>query len=376
MKRFLSVMMCFIAVILITGGVLLRNARLSDNSGKYLIYVNEISYLSEGGNSSEAAFKADELNELISSDREKGVSSKNIIIMCMINIAALILVGMYCGKNIIRPFEKLTDFAEKIAKGDLEMSLEYPRNNFFGKFTWAFDNMRREITKARACEKEAIENNKTVIASLSHDIKTPAASIRAYAEALEMGMDSDPEKRSKYLEVIMRKCDEVAKLTDDIFLHSISDLEKLKIVPESFEICGFIEKTLPELYADHRDIIYEKPCFTVNVNADRGRTAQMIENLINNARKYAKSDVNISVTRDNSFVYLHFKDSGPGISDEDIPFIFNKFYRGNNCGDESGSGLGLFIVKYIAQQSGGDIKLKNHPDGLEAVISLPLCVNR
>ena len=110
-----------------------------------------------------------------------------------------------------------------------------------------------------------------------------------------------------------------------------------------FEICGFIEKYCLSFMQIIRDIIYEKPCFTVNVNADRGRTAQMIENLINNARKYAKSDVNISVTRDNSFVYLHFKDSGPGISDEDMPFIFNKFYRGNNCGDESGSGLGLFI---------------------------------
>lgn len=372
MKKLMSVMLCFVAVVVISGAALLHNVRSKDNSGKYVIAVNEIRHLSEEGNSSEAAERAEELYQLISEDREKGISSKAVIILCGIDAAVLLITGLYLGMTLIRPFEKLTDFAEHIAGGDLETSLEYPRTNYFGKFTWAFDNMRREITKARACEKEAIENNKTVIASLSHDIKTPAASIRAYAEALEMGMDAMPEKRSKYLEVIMRKCDEVAKLTDDIFLHSISDLDKLKITAERFEICSFIENTLSELYADQSDIIYEKPYFTAEVEADRGRTAQMTENLINNARKYAKTDVRISLTKDDSFVYIHFRDSGKGIPDEDMPFIFNKFYRGKNCGDESGSGLGLYIVRYIAQQSGGDITLKNHPDGLEAVFSLPL----
>ena len=81
--------------------------------------------------------------------------------------------------------------------------------------------MRKEITKARSCEREAIENNKTVIATLSHDIKTPIASIRAYAEGLEANLDSTYEKRMKYLSILMRKCDEVSKLTNDLFLHSL-----------------------------------------------------------------------------------------------------------------------------------------------------------
>ena len=91
---------------------------------------------------------------------------------------------------ILRPFEKMKAFAGKIARGDFEDSLRYERSNYFGEFTWAFDSMRTEIIKARACEKEAIENNKTVIATLSHDIKTPIASIRAYTEGLEANMDT------------------------------------------------------------------------------------------------------------------------------------------------------------------------------------------
>ncbi len=372
MKKLISVTLVFIAVILLTGAILLHDIHSKDNSGKYVVALNEISHLTDNGDCESAKIKADELKKQVSADRDDGGSARNIAILCFIDVAVLAAMAAYYGMTMIRPFGKLTDFAERIGNGDLDASLEYPRTNYFGKFIWALDNMHREIKKARACEKEAIENNKTVIASLSHDIKTPAASIRAYAEALEMGMAGSPEKRSKYLEVIMRKCDEVAKLTDDIFLHSIADLDKLKITAERVEICGFVRDTLSELYADQKDIIFMMPGFTADVISDRGRTAQMIENLINNARKYAKTDVTITIDKDTDYVNIRFKDRGKGIPDEDMPFIFNKFYRGKNCGEESGSGLGLFIVRYIAQQSGGDIKLRNHADGLEAVISLPL----
>lgn len=77
---------------------------------------------------------------------------------------------------------KIAGFAENIAQGNFDVPLKYERCNYFGAFTWAFDSMRKEIIKARAAEREAVENNKTVIATLSHDIKTPVASIRAYAE--------------------------------------------------------------------------------------------------------------------------------------------------------------------------------------------------
>ena len=99
---------------------------------------------------------------------------------------------------------------------------------------------------------------------------------------------------------------------------------------------------------------------------------QITENLINNARKYAKSDIDIFITQSDGNVEIHFRDYGSGIPDADMPFIFDKFYRGKNCGNEQGSGLGLYIVKYIAEQMHGKVLLHNHPDGLEVIISLPI----
>lgn len=295
-----------------------------------------------------------------------------LIILCLISLIYLVAVFGYVYFSILRPFDKLEKFSSSIARGDFNLPLNYERSNYFGEFTWAFDSMRQEITRARSCEREAIENNKTVIATLSHDIKTPISSIRAYAEGQEANLDSTPEKRSKYLNILMHKGDEVSKLTNDLFLHSLSDLDKLKMNPEEFELCEFMRTSVSEIAAEQNDIHLSIPNYQISVLADRNRLIQITENLINNARKYAKSDIFITLSCSNDTVSISFRDYGTGIPDNDMPFIFDKFYRGRNCGTEQGSGLGLYIVKYIVEQIGGDILLQNHSDGLEAVVKLPI----
>ena len=97
----------------------------------------------------------------------------------------------------------------------------------------------------------------------------------------------------------------------------------------------------------------------------------MCENIINNAEKYAKTQIDIFFTQEEENIVLHFRDYGGGIPDENMPFVFDKFYRGSNCGSEQGSGLGLYIVKYIVEKMGGRVLLQNHKDGLEVKLILP-----
>lgn len=305
----------------------------------------------------------------------------------------IILIFIYIYNRILRPFEELEAYASEIAKGNLEVELPYHRTNLFGAFTWAFDHMRREIIKARVCEQEAIENNKTVIATLSHDIKTPIASIRAYAEGLEANMDHSPERRNRYVSVIMRKCDEVTKLTNDLFLHSISDLEKLQMNMESVELGSFLSEVLEGLnqqigengrtegreeQADIVKVVGEFPKFTVK--ADRKRLEQVLENVITNAGKYAPgTGISLWIEVDEQeeadepeeeMCRIHIKDGGKGILPEDMPFVLEKFYRGKNTKDQPGAGLGLYIVDYIMKQMGGKVELKNSSNGLEVVLFL------
>ncbi|MBD5096546.1 MAG: HAMP domain-containing histidine kinase [Lachnospiraceae bacterium] len=362
-----------LAVILLSVGAYLslKNVNFEDEKSTYIIDLNEISGLNENGEYDTANAKIAALQENMRKAEIQKSGANVILVLCGVSILFFITAFGYIYFAILRPFDKLKDFAAKISSGDFDVPLKYERYNYFGEFTWAFDSMRNEITKSRASEKEAIENNKTVIATLSHDIKTPIASIRAYVEGLSANMDSSYEKREKYLSVITKKCDEVSRLTNDLFLHSVSDLDKLKLVCERIEICAFTESVIEEISAERDDVIFRTPDFAAFVNTDKNRFTQLCENIINNARKYAKTDIEVFFTREDENVILHFRDYGEGIPDENMPFIFDKFYRGNNCGNEQGSGLGLYIVKYIVEKTGGKVVLQNREKGLEVKVILP-----
>ncbi|MBQ9118744.1 MAG: HAMP domain-containing histidine kinase [Lachnospiraceae bacterium] len=372
LRLIVAVFLGFILLATIGMSISGQRANSEDTKAEQIVALNEIEQLAKAGELELLSEKTAALQETLRSTRATAKADNGLWLMCGICVGFILISFGYIYVAILRPFEKMKHFAHKIAQGNLELSLDYERSNYFGAFTWAFDSMRREITKARSCEREAIENNKTVIATLSHDIKTPIASIRAYAEGLEANMDSTPERRAKYLTVIMKKCDEVSKLTNDLFLHSLSDLDKLKINVEKIELCSFMNDVLSELNIEQNDVHFQKPAFEALVSADKNRLTQIAENLINNARKYAKTDISVTIERADNNVQLHFRDYGMGIPDKDMPFIFDKFYRGKNCGNEQGSGLGLYIVKYIATQMSGTIQLHNHADGLEAIVSFPI----
>lgn len=371
-KRLIRLTVLFSAIIILFSCGAYAYGKSAAEESPYsekIVALNEIEQLANESNYMLMNEKISALQQTLRTEETASSGSALPLILGGVGVVFVLCIFGYVYFSILRPFDKMKKYAERIAAGNFDLPLDYERSNYFGEFTWAFDSMRREITKARACEREAIENNKTVIATLSHDIKTPIASIRAYSEGLEANMDVSPEKRSRYLGVIMKKCDEVSALTNDLFIHSLSDLEKLKIYPEETELCSFTESILSELSANKNDISVRRPEFRFNLNLDKNRYTQLVENIINNARKYAKTRIEISFSADSEHVSVHFRDFGDGIPDEDMPFIFDKFYRGKNCAAEQGSGLGLYIVKYIAQQMHGDVELKNSRSGLEVIVS-------
>lgn len=283
----------------------------------------------------------------------------------------MVTLLVYIYVKILRPFHTLEQYANALASGNLEVALPYERVNVFGAFTWAFDHMRKELCFAKQQEEKAIQDNKTIIATLSHDIKTPIASIRAYAEGLEAGLDSDYITRQRYIKVIMKKCDEVTHLTDDLLLHSLSELQSLKFQMQMIEITAFLKDTIRCL--GHKDLNLQEPIPSATLYVDPQRLAQCIENLFSNAQKYAPhTRIDIwGESRGTSYL-IHIYDHGPGIAPQDMPFVFHKFYRGANAIEQPGSGLGLYIVDYIMKQMQGSVALNHHEDGLEAVLQLPI----
>ena len=352
-----------IIIILTSAFIIMDINESNEYSSKQInVDINQINYQIDNGDIEGAKESIRNLPGYNSIGRR---SSTRYILVASVSIVAVISVFIYIYVTILKPFDKLSGFASNVAAGDLDVPLEQEKGQYFGKFTWAFDSMRREIKKARDAEKTAIENNKTVIATLSHDIKTPISSIRTYCEALDAGLDRTPEKRSHYLNTIMEKCDEVGRLTDDLFVHSVSDMNQLSVTPVRIELGAFMKQTTELLSADgnigYRSDIKEDTF----IKADPSRLTQILENLVANSGKYAGTRVDIYTYVDENKAVIEVRDYGKGIPEENLPFITQKFYRGNNIEGIQGSGLGLYICSYLADKMDAELVLSNVYSGSE-----------
>ena len=346
------------------------STKLDEARSEELVSVHEIQTVLKQGNAQQAQALLTDLDTQLRTLDVETKANYSIIWICLIAAGCIFANAAYTYFAVLRPFAKLEKYAGQLAAGNFDIPLDYERKNYFGKFTWAFDSMRREIISARAGEKQAVENNKTVIATLSHDIKTPVASIRAYAEGLDAYLETSPEKRSRYLSVIMRKCDEVSKLTNDLFVHSLSSLDKLEIKAHDTEVCSLLSEAITELDPQGTEIHFEKPAYKFVTSADPDRLKQIVENIITNARKYAKTEIDVTLERTKETLAVRFTDHGKGIPDEDMAFVTEKFYRGHNCESEQGSGLGLYIVNYLCTKMGAELALRNTGSGLEVTVTL------
>ena len=359
-KKVFFIALAFILLIIIATIIILVNGY--NTNSDYLreieiVNINEIKELINEGKNTEANEMLNEIDNYLR-NTSTNFNPSLIITISSISILFVIIVFLYIYFSILRPFDKLKGFANEIASGNFNIPLNYERSNYFGQFTWAFDNMRCEIIKARKCETEAIENNKTIIASLSHDIKTPIASINAYAEALEANIDSSYEARAKYLSVIINKSQEVKKLTDDLFLHSVSEMDRISFIEEKLDLAEILNNSINDFRAN-TIIKLNDTLDNAYIMADKMRMYQIFENIINNSIKYANTKIDISLANYNEYYLVSIKDYGQGISDSDMPFIYEKFYRGENAAGKNGTGLGLYIVKYMLEKMNGKIELIN-----------------
>lgn len=370
-----AIFICLSGILAVCCFLILKHNINPQKTENRLVLLNEIEQLiteEYGQNPADAEIEV--LRSQLQKDTQDGRMDeiKLILTLCFaFLLLCMIFEFSYIYFKILRPFDRLSQYAEQIAKGNFDISLNYERTNFFGAFTWAFDHMRTEIISARESETKAINRNKTIIATLSHDIKTPIASIRAYAEGLEANLDRDFEQRVRYLHVIMKKCDEVTHLTNDLILHSLSELERLDIKEQEIAVHKVLQETIQDLNSPY--VTMELPFMNTVLSADSKRLSQVILNLLDNAGKYAPgTQIKVWTNISESRYEIHIRDHGAGIPPEDMPFVCDQFYRGKNAQEKPGSGLGLYIVTYIMNRMKGDIILKNHADGLEAVIWLPL----
>lgn len=275
-----------------------------------------------------------------------------VVLMWGILFAGGCLLFGFFYMRFIRPFQRLQTFAGQIAAGNLDFPLPMKKHQYFGAFTESFDLMREELKRAKESEYQANRSKKELVAELSHDIKTPIATIRAACEVLKM-KELNPDVRAK-VAVIDAKAGMVGALAGNLFQASLEELEVLKVEPvyeQSPCIRGMFEEFSG--YSEIRIVGEVPPCL---VWMDRLRLRQVIDNLVSNSSKYAGTPVTVSFFETKQALGIRIRDEGEGVDEDELLLLTEKFYRGKNAKGKSGSGLGLYLAKLFMEQMYGGIE--------------------
>ncbi len=344
-----------------------------------------------------------------------------VMALMLVQWSVCIGYGIYLDRIVVRPFRRLKDFARRVAGGNLDIPLAMDRGNLFGAFTESFDIMRDELKKARLAEAKANAEKKELVAKLSHDIRTPVASIKAASEVGAALAENDRIK-GNYGQII-RKADQIDTLVNNLFTATLEELEQLTVAPvdmESRELAEMLES------ADYFGRAKIPPIPECLLYGDRLRLQQVFDNIFANAYKYGRGafrggntldgnaaiqesgadrgscqrgaglrgepcaeperasggdsgkasslegKIYVTMRRENRFLAVCIEDCGGGVDPEELPLLKEKFRRGSNAGNKEGAGLGLYISDYFLREMGGELLVENGEKGLRVTVAVRL----
>ena len=284
---------------------------------------------------------------------------RRFIIVALVEALLIALFLLWVYRNIIKPFEDLKEFASDIASGDLDKPLKMDRGNIFGSFTESFDIMRTELSEAKQKEYEAQRSKMELVSQLSHDIKTPVASIKALGELLE-AQSTDPKTKER-LGSIVTKADNIDAMVSDLFTETLTELNDLNVETSEQE-SRILDRIIKD--ADHMDLVTGRNVEECIIMCDPLRVTQVVNNIIFNSYKYAGTAIHLESHIEDDYLVVSFTDEGGGVSNDEIPMITKRFRRGENAKGKPGSGLGLAIAYELMEKMGGDLEVANADKGL------------
>ena len=227
--------------------------------------------------------------------------------------------------------------------------------------------MRSELKKARLAEAKANESKKELVAKLSHDIKTPVASIKAVSE-VGIALAGNEKDKGNYGQIIS-KADQINSLVTNLFTATLEELQKLAVTPADME-SREIEKILKGADYLNRGIFSDVPdCL---LYADGLRLQQVFDNIFMNSYKYADTEIEVSVTKEEGYLAVGIEDYGGGAGSDELPLLKEKFRRGSNAKNKEGAGLGLYLADYFMKEMRGGLSVENGRRGLRVTVRIRL----
>ena len=293
-------------------------------------------------------------------------------IVLAVLFALILFMLVYMDRKVVRPFHSMTELTVDLAKGNLSTPIKAEKSKVFGRFLWGMDMLRENLEDSKKRELEYQKEKKTMVLSLSHDIKTPLSAIELYARAIKDGIYEEEEKRIAACDGILKNADEIKNYAGEISKISREDFLKLDVnVGEAYlsdvmkRIEVYYEDKLAVLHTEFQVGLYEN-CM---IKCDPDRLVEVLQNLMENAIKYGDGkSIRISFSEEEDCKLISVFNTGNAPDENDMENLFDSFYRGKNAKEISGSGLGLYICKHLLLKMDGDIYAQSREDGFEVTV--------
>jgi signal transduction histidine kinase len=271
--------------------------------------------------------------------------------------------GYFLSGAITQKLKDLAFGAGKISQGDFSTRVPVEGRDEVAHLSAAFNEMAMQLEKMSEESKALDEARRNLVAWASHDLRTPLASLRAMIDALADGVAADPDTAARYLRQSQTEITRMASLISDLFDLAQLDAGHMPFEYESSSLGDLISDTLAAFTARA-----QVQSITLTGSAGTGvdpvmmapdKISRVLQNLVDNALRYTPTDgtITISAARDGENVHVTVRDTGSGISAEDLPHVFDRFYRGEKSRSRAGggAGLGLAIARRVVQAHGGEM---------------------
>lgn len=290
-----------------------------------------------------------------------------LISIAMVFVLSIVLLSILTSRTISKPIKELAQGADEIANGNLDFVINYESTNEIGTTVKSFNEMTTRLRDSINEQNRIEQSRKEMIAGVAHDLRTPLTSVKGYLEGLKDGIASTPEMQQHYLETIYSSTLDMERLLDDLLDISRLELGNIELHTEPININAMLSDCAEELKFTLEkkgiDFSYTNPNATQEaiVMLDTDRFSRVITNIISNSIKYAKKDIKLkiemSIQSYEKSVIISISDNGIGIDNENLPRIFESFYRADRARSKTrdGSGLGLSVCRQIVELHGGRI---------------------
>ncbi|HAJ33484.1 MAG TPA: two-component sensor histidine kinase [Candidatus Atribacteria bacterium] len=293
-----------------------------------------------------------------------------ILILFLIAIITINTTTNYIlSRNIIKPLNQLENAALQIRKGNYDFKIDTTAKDEIGDLARTFEETRKQLKETEEIKRKYENNRNELISNISHDLKTPITTIKAYIEGIIDGIPTSKEKKDKYLKTIYQNAEHMESLINELFLLSELELKDLPLNFVPIDIKAYLTDCVEELkfYLAEKGITLK---FDADYNeqekvyADREKIKRVILNIINNAGNHKASidpEITIKLTEKKEEAQIEIQDNGQGIPEKSLSNIFERFYKADKARstDSGGTGLGLYIAKKIVVSHEGRIWAKS-----------------